>query len=204
MNPAPPVTRAFTSASTGTRASWSTAPGSITTSLPMTDRPLMRRPVPTTAPRADDRVADRRTLADGGAGQDKACSIAAPASTEVPPPTQERSIVASGATVCRRGDRWLGASGAVEVLEAGLQVGGGRARVDPPTGPFEGEQRAVGDHGGEHLALDRHLAAGLDPVEHRRFEHVGAAVDPVGGRLVPRGFSMNAWTRPSASMGTTP
>ena len=38
-------------------------------------------------------------------------------------------------------------------------------------------------HAGEHLALDRDVEAGRNPIEERRFEHVGAGVDPVARRL---------------------
>jgi hypothetical protein len=132
----------------------------------------------------DDRFAHRRALADARARQDQR-SVDDGSGFDDGGVTHPRSRHLGGVVhLGGGGHRRVGAGGAVEVVETGLQVGGGGAGIDPAAGPFEGVEGAVGDHGREHLPLDRHLAARFDAAEHRRLEHVGAAVDPVGGGIL--------------------
>src|SRR5262245_25093420 len=132
-------------------------------------------------PLADDRAVDDRVGPDAGAGQqDRA--LDAGAGRHPRPPADHRALHA-GLLVDPGGgvdavERWP--PQAVDQVGRGLDVLLGRAGVDPVGLVVEGVQRAVGDHAGEHLALDRDLAAVGDAVEHRRLEHVGPGVDAVG------------------------
>ncbi len=83
---------------------------------------------------------------------------------------------------------------------------GGRAGVDPVGLGLHGVQRpARRPSPGRSRARSTTLRPVGDAVEHRRLEHVGAGVDPVGRRRSRgRASRRTSMTRPSSSMGTTP
>ena len=208
MKPAPPVTSALTRGS-GTRDP--VEHGAVGDLLVVADHDVRssRAPAPTTDARA--RGWSRRPRRPAPTRHRGAATDVAHRGAAVDParrrPTTLRPRRRSASTTAPSADRIDGRATrrAVEQVEVGLEVLVGAAGVEPVVVGGHGEQRAVGDHRRERLALDRHPPAGRDAVEHRRLEHVGAGVDQVGRRRRPRGgFSMKASTRPSASVGTTP
>src|SRR5262249_17709794 len=67
-----------------------------------------------------------------------------------------------------------------------LDVFTGCADVDPVRVALERVKAAATiEHAGERLTFDRHGQPGWYALEHRRFEHICARVDPVAWRLVP-------------------
>ena len=96
-------------------------------------------------------------------------------------PRHEAVLVNERAGLVARRER--GVTRPAEQVPGGLEVALGRPDVDPVAGRLEAVQ-AVAHQRREDLALERHRAArrdrGLDQVA---LDHVGAGVDPVGGRL---------------------
>ena len=88
-----------------------------------------------------------------------------------------------GRSLARAG-RGRAAEHAGEHVGVRLQVLLGRADVDPVgVARHRVEAARLLEHARERLALDRDRQPLGDALQHRRLEHVGAGVDPVGGRL---------------------
>ena len=190
MNPAPPVTSAFTPAvlvGHPERRPARSRPR-CRTSSPMTVSRSSAGAGPDHGPGPDDGAVDHGPAADlrprqqhGVAHHRARLDVAAAHQHGVRRPPRRRPTTADV------DDRRLGGAPVpVDQVELGLQVGGGRAGVDPVGVGVHGEQAAVAHHLREGGPLDRHPAPGRDPLQHRRLEHVGAGVDPVGRGLARR------------------
>ena len=131
----------------------------------------------------------------------------APSSTTAPASSTESVMVAPGPTDDpigndaashggRRIDSCTGvhtdsavpSSRPVEQIQVGLEVQRWVACVEPVVVGRHREQAPVGDDLGERGALDRHLLAGGDALQHRRLQHVRAAVDLIARRGARRGL----------------
>ena len=159
------------------------------------DRAGDGRPASDDRPRAHDGRLHGAARTDHGAGADhrKAPDARPRADPRVLADVDGRHEPCLGVDLGGRGDEHevatelvadLGAEPALEHVVLRLQVGVGRAHVEPVSRQREPVDGSLGAELREDLALDRDGATGRDQVEHARLEDVEARVDQVGVDLL--------------------
>ena len=139
--PAPPVTSDVHPASWGIRSLVSRASGSMSMWSPMTVRSSSSAPARMMAPGPDDRPVDAGAGLDGGAVEDHGLGEG-DLFTDGGAGADDRALDV-GALGHRCASGWIGRSVVVEEVEVGLQVGLGRAGVDPVGIAVEGVEAST-------------------------------------------------------------